>query len=205
MKYHISTFGCQMNEADSQRLASAMEKLGLRETGAREEADVLVLNTCVVRQGAEDKAYSYLHSLKPFKRDNPNVVIGVMGCLVGVRGNTPLRKKFPYVDVFMAPSDPQPMVDLLLQREGRALHERETQQRYALQDDGARIARPSYMLLPERERGQRCDGPRADRVRLLARLRVLRHPLPARRWSAAAASARSSPRCARWPSKASRK
>jgi tRNA-2-methylthio-N6-dimethylallyladenosine synthase len=149
MKYHISTFGCQMNEADSQRLASELEKLGLRATETREEADVLVLNTCVVRQSAEDKAYSYIQTLKPLKWHNPNVLIGVMGCLVGVRGNSPLQKAFPYVDVFMAPSDPRPMVDLLLQREGKQLFEQETQSRFALQDETLPV------VLPEGERGTR--------------------------------------------------
>ncbi|MCS7059907.1 MAG: MiaB/RimO family radical SAM methylthiotransferase [Anaerolineae bacterium] len=163
MKYHVTTFGCQMNEADSQRLASEMEKLGLRATDKREEADVLVVNTCVVRQSAEDRAYSYLQSIRPLKRDNPNVVIGVMGCMVGVRGALPnggdgLGKKLPFVDVFMPPSDPRPMVDFLLQREGRALIERETAERFALQDeqDGSRRdigALP--FLLPAHERGRR--------------------------------------------------
>lgn len=148
-----------MNEADSQRLASEMEKLGLRATDTREEADVLVVNTCVVRQSAEDRAYSYLQSIRPLKRDNPNVIIGVMGCMVGVRGNAPLQKKLPFVDVFMAPSDPRPMVDLLLQRDGRALAERETAERFALQDEDVSVAQagapPYVLLLPEHERGRR--------------------------------------------------
>ena len=150
MKYHVATFGCQMNEADSQRLASALEKLGLRATDAREEADVLVLNTCVVRQGAEDKALSYLHMIRPLKQRRPDVVIGVMGCLVGVRGNTPLKKAFPWVDVFMAPSEPKPLVDLLLQREGKQLTEVETRQRYAVQDGD-----PFALRLPQHEIGKR--------------------------------------------------
>ncbi len=150
MKYHVATFGCQMNEADSQRLASALEKLGLRATDAREEADVLVLNTCVVRQGAEDKALSYLHMIKPLKQRRPDVVVGVMGCLVGVRGNTPLKKAFPWVDVFMAPSEPGPLVDLLLQREGRRLTEVETRWRYAVQDGD-----PLSLRLPQHEVGKR--------------------------------------------------
>jgi len=150
MKYHVATFGCQMNEADSQRLASALEKLGLRATDAREEADVLVLNTCVVRQGAEDKALSYLHMIRPLKQRRPDVVVGVMGCLVGVRGNTPLKKAFPWVDVFMAPSEPGPLVDLLLQREGKQLTEVETRQRYAVQDGDALSLR-----LPQHELGRR--------------------------------------------------
>ncbi|MFL7792222.1 MAG: tRNA (N6-isopentenyl adenosine(37)-C2)-methylthiotransferase MiaB, partial [Anaerolineae bacterium] len=56
MKYHVSTIGCQMNEADSRRLASALERLGYTPAERAEEADVVVLNTCVVRQSAEDKA-----------------------------------------------------------------------------------------------------------------------------------------------------
>jgi len=150
MKYHVATFGCQMNEADSQRLASALEKLGLRATDAREEADVLVLNTCVVRQGAEDKALSYLHMIRPIKQRRPDVVVGVMGCLVGVRGNTPLKNAFPWVDVFMAPSEPGPLVDFLLQREGRQLAERETRRRYAIQDGES-----AYLQLPQHEIGKR--------------------------------------------------
>ena len=149
MKYHISTFGCQMNEADSQRLASELEKLGLSAAESREDADVLVLNTCVVRQSAEDKAYSYIQTLKPLKWRNPDVVIGVMGCLVGVRGNSPLQKAFPFVDVFMAPSDPHPMVDLLLQREGKRLAALETESRFELQDAGLPF------VLPAGERGTR--------------------------------------------------
>ena len=152
MKYHISTFGCQMNEADSQRLASELEKLGLSAAGSREDADVLVLNTCVVRQSAEDKAYSYIQTLKPLKWRNPNVVIGVMGCLVGVRGNSPLQKAFPFVDVFMAPRAPHLMVDLLLQREGKRLAEAETESRFALQDESL----PGLpFVLPAGERGAR--------------------------------------------------
>ena len=158
MKYHISTFGCQMNEADSQRLAAELEKLGLQAAETRDDADVLVLNTCVVRQSAEDKAYSYLQTLKPIKRRNPNAIIGVMGCLVGVRGNSPLQKAFPYVDVFMAPSDPAPMIDRLLQRDGRALAHAETQARFALQDgDVALSGAPAYGL-PALQRGQQVSA-----------------------------------------------
>ena len=95
MRYHLTTFGCQMNEADTQRLASELEKLGMQVAATREEADVLVLNTCVVRQGAEDKALSFLHYIKPLKQQKPDMVVGVMGCLVGVRGNTPFAQGLP--------------------------------------------------------------------------------------------------------------
>ncbi len=158
-KYHVATFGCQMNEADSQRLSSELEKLGMRATSTREEADVLVLNTCVVRQGAEDKATSYLHMIKPLKQERPNMIVGVMGCLVGVRGNSPLKKAFPWIDVFMAPSEPAPMVDFLLQKEARRLAELETAERFALQDGdvpgAARIHAPLPFVLPAHEIGKR--------------------------------------------------
>lgn len=67
MKYHIWTEGCQMNVADSHRLASALEKMGYEPTRQPHHADVIVLNTCVVRQSAEDKAIGRLSSLRPLK------------------------------------------------------------------------------------------------------------------------------------------
>ncbi|MEW5717565.1 MAG: tRNA (N6-isopentenyl adenosine(37)-C2)-methylthiotransferase MiaB [Chloroflexota bacterium] len=116
MKYHIWTEGCQMNVADSQRVASELEKLGYRATRDAESADVIVLNTCVVRQSAEDKAYARLMSLKPLKAARPDLVLGLMGCLVGVRDASPLQKRFPFVDVFLPPSDPTRLVELLKAR-----------------------------------------------------------------------------------------
>lgn len=116
MKYHIWTEGCQMNVADSQRVASALEKLGYRATRDAESADVIVLNTCVVRQRAEDKAYARLMSLKPLKAARPDLVLALMGCLVGVRDASPLQKRFPFVDVFLPPSDPTRLVELLRAR-----------------------------------------------------------------------------------------
>lgn len=154
MKYHITTFGCQMNVADSQRLASELEKLGLHATPDANAADVIVLNTCVVRQGPEDKAVGRLLSLKPLKQENPNVVLGVMGCMVGVRDAKPLRDRFPFVDTFLPPSDPSPLVQLLKERglkpdgslEDYWIDRTETEQRYALQD--------ADFILPAHERGQ---------------------------------------------------
>jgi len=81
-KYHIWTEGCQMNVADSLRVASALEHLGYCPTQSAQEASVIVLNTCVVRQSAEDKAYGRLHSLRPLKKQRPGLVVNLMGCLV---------------------------------------------------------------------------------------------------------------------------
>lgn len=127
-----------MNIADSQRVASELEKLGYRATRAAESADVIVLNTCVVRQSAEDKAVSRLQSLKPLKESRPDLVLGLMGCMVGVRDPAPLKKYFPFVDVFMPPSDPTRLVELLRSRNGHgedhAMLVRETETRFAIQD-----------------------------------------------------------------------
>ena len=91
MKYHIWTEGCQMNTADSQRLASALEALGFTESDKPENADVVVLNTCMVRQSAEDRALGRLGSLKPAKKKNPDMIIGLMGCMVGNKDPKPLK------------------------------------------------------------------------------------------------------------------
>jgi tRNA-2-methylthio-N6-dimethylallyladenosine synthase len=135
-----------MNVADSQRVGSSLEHLGYTFTDKAEEADVIVLNTCVVRQSAEDKALGRLSSLLPLKRQNPDLVINLMGCLVGVRGAEKLREKLPYVDVFSPPSDPGPLVSFLTQGEIRAIESTETARRFAYMDGD--------LVLPHHERGQ---------------------------------------------------
>jgi tRNA-2-methylthio-N6-dimethylallyladenosine synthase len=135
-----------MNVADSQRVGSSLEHLGYTLTDKAEEADVIVLNTCVVRQSAEDKALGRLSSLLPLKRQNPNLLINLMGCLVGVRGAEKLREKLPYVDVFSPPSDPGPLISFLTQGEIRAIESSETERRFAYMDGD--------LILPQHERGQ---------------------------------------------------
>ena len=142
-----------MNVADSQRVASALERLGYQGTRQAEEADVIILNTCVVRQSAEDKAYGRLQSLRPLKDKRPDLVINLMGCLVGVKGSERLQKRFPFVDVFSPPSDPVPLVAYLSQAESRRLEQNETEQRFTLMDE-ALVGESPALLLPLHERGQ---------------------------------------------------
>ena len=162
-KYHVWTEGCQMNVADSQRVGSALERLGYAFTGSAEEADVIVLNTCVVRQSAEEKAYGRLSSIKPLKARNPALVVNLMGCLVGIRDNEKLRLRFPFVDVFSPPSDPGPLVSFLTQGDAQALEAAETTNRFALMDGDlphaleAGLVPPAPeagLVLPEHERGR---------------------------------------------------
>ena len=146
-----------MNVADSQRVSSALERLGYQMTPQAEDADVIVLNTCVVRQSAEDKAYGRLHSLRPLKTRRPELVINLMGCLVGVRGHEQLKRQFPFVDVFSPPSDPAPLVAHLTQDEVQRSEALATQARFALMDDALAgeatgLALPG-LVLPMHERG----------------------------------------------------
>ena len=143
-----------MNVADSQRVGSSLEHLGYQLTETIEEADVIVLNTCVVRQSAEDKAIGRLSSLLPLKRQNPNLVINLMGCLVGVRGADKLRERLPYVDVFSPPSDAGPLVSYLSQGEIRTLEADETARRFGIMDDDISTELNTNLILPQHERGQ---------------------------------------------------
>ena len=115
--YHIWTIGCQMNKADSERLESAMGQMGLSSAPSPKDADVIVLNSCVVRQSAEDRAVGMLTSLKPLKERNPEKVIALMGCMVGPKAE-PLKKRFPYADLFMRPQEFEPLITLLGDRMG---------------------------------------------------------------------------------------
>jgi len=146
MKYYLWTTGCQMNVADSQRVASVLEKMEYRPTSDVDQADVIVLNTCVVRQSAEDKAYGRLSSLRGLKQRRPDVVINVMGCLVGVKGSPKLEEVFSYVDVFSPPADPIPLINFLMAHDGHAFEQGEIETRHAIMDGD--------FALPLHERGR---------------------------------------------------
>jgi tRNA-2-methylthio-N6-dimethylallyladenosine synthase len=142
-KYHIWTIGCQMNVADSNHVAAELEKIGYGPTDHLDDADVVVLNTCVVRQSAEDKAVGKLGSLKPWRRRHPAGTLALMGCMVGVKPSQQLLDAYPYVDVFMAPSEAAPLVNHLRQAEVdaelAALEREQLLRRYRLQDDAQPI------------------------------------------------------------------
>ncbi|MBC8206206.1 MAG: tRNA (N6-isopentenyl adenosine(37)-C2)-methylthiotransferase MiaB [Kiritimatiellaeota bacterium] len=115
--YHIWTIGCQMNEADSRHLASQFEALGFVETPRAIDADIAVLNTCVVRQQPEDKAVRKLTDLGGVKNKRPGMIIALMGCMVGKREAEELAERFPFVDVFTAPSQTDVLVETILQHD----------------------------------------------------------------------------------------
>ncbi|MDZ4230621.1 MAG: tRNA (N6-isopentenyl adenosine(37)-C2)-methylthiotransferase MiaB [Dehalococcoidales bacterium] len=102
--YHIWTTGCQMNKAESDGLGSFFEQHGYRPAATTEQADIIVLNSCVVRQSAENRLVHKLNALKALKKARPGLTLAVTGCLVN--SNTEeLKKSFPHVDFFFKPGD----------------------------------------------------------------------------------------------------
>ena len=122
--YHVWTVGCQMNKAESQRIADYLELLGYQATPTLQSADLIVLNTCVVRQSAEDKVVGTLGYLKGIKNGNSRLPILVTGCFVHSKIEE-LERCFPHVDLFFKPGA---YVELLnwAQKQGMIIHEGRT-------------------------------------------------------------------------------
>ncbi|MEW6231818.1 MAG: MiaB/RimO family radical SAM methylthiotransferase [Chloroflexota bacterium] len=115
--YHIWTIGCQMNKADSERLASLLEERGLVPAPSLEVADVVVLNSCSVRQSAEERVHGKLGSLKSLKRRRPDTLIALMGCMVGGDPRE-LRGRYPHVAAFFNVLKPASFLEMVEERQG---------------------------------------------------------------------------------------
>lgn len=99
-KYHITTFGCQMNVHDSEVLAGILDKLGYTPAVSTQEADLILLNTCCVRENAENRLYGNIGNLKVLKDQKPGCIIGVCGCMVQQPTEVEkIRKSYPHVDL----------------------------------------------------------------------------------------------------------
>jgi tRNA-2-methylthio-N6-dimethylallyladenosine synthase len=103
LRYYLWNIGCQMNQADARHVAEELDSRGYRATPTPERADLLILNTCVVRQSAEDRVLGRLSSLRPLKAGPRQRALAVMGCFVG--DIEALQRDYPYVDAFFRPSD----------------------------------------------------------------------------------------------------
>ena len=106
-----------MNKADSERLGSALDQLGLKSVDNNQDADIVVLNSCVVRQSAEDRVIGNLNIAGSVKKKNPGQIVALMGCMVGAQTDE-LKKRFPYVDLFMRPQEYSPLLDLVGESQG---------------------------------------------------------------------------------------
>ena len=102
LTYHIHTYGCQLNESDSEKISGFFEEMGLVET--EETADVNIFNTCSIRENADDRLFGNLGVLKADKRKNPDMIIAVCGCMMKVKKNIDkIIKSYPYVDLIFDP------------------------------------------------------------------------------------------------------
>ena len=93
LTYHIRTFGCQMNEHDSERIGGLLAADGMVPSGTIEEADVIVLNTCTIRENADNKLYGYLGSLRAIKMERPDIKILVGGCTAQKDGDLVMERE----------------------------------------------------------------------------------------------------------------
>jgi tRNA-2-methylthio-N6-dimethylallyladenosine synthase len=110
--YHLTTFGCQMNEHDSERMKGMLESLGYSEAAERRDADLILFNTCSIREKADERFIAHLHEANALKRRAPNTVIGVGGCWAqSVKDE--VFQRFPFVDVAFGPGQVHKLAEFL--------------------------------------------------------------------------------------------
>ena len=98
--FYIETWGCQMNEEDSEKLSGMLKRVGYTKTENKEDAGIILFNTCCVRENAENKVFGNLGSLKHLKKENPDLIIGICGCMMQQEGMADkILKEFPYVNI----------------------------------------------------------------------------------------------------------
>ncbi|MGA7950081.1 MAG: tRNA (N6-isopentenyl adenosine(37)-C2)-methylthiotransferase MiaB, partial [Thiobacillaceae bacterium] len=115
-KVFIKTFGCQMNEYDSDKMADVLrESDGLVQTDNPDEADVILFNTCSVREKAQEKVFSDLGRVRPLKARNPNLIIGVGGCVASQEGAA-IISRASYVDLVFGPQTLHRLPEMIAKR-----------------------------------------------------------------------------------------
>ncbi|MHB8104802.1 MAG: MiaB/RimO family radical SAM methylthiotransferase, partial [Dehalococcoidales bacterium] len=156
--YHIWTIGCQMNKAESERIAARFEELGYRAAASVNDADLIVLNSCVVRQSAEDRVINKLHDLKHLKKEKPQTLLALTGCIVD-SDNSNLHKRFPFIDYFFKAGEPPPWLE---KTDTPSLPERPTPSVFVSISQGCDNF-CSYCIVPYR-RGRERSKPREEIV-----------------------------------------
>ena len=116
-KYHIVTYGCQMNVHESEKIAGILRGIGYEETKEIQNADIIVFNTCCIRENAENHAFGNIGALKKMKKQNPSLIIAVGGCMTQEKGKTEiLKKKFPFIDVMFGALNFEELERMILQK-----------------------------------------------------------------------------------------
>ena len=104
MRYHLTSFGCQMNDHDSERMKGLLEELGYSEAGARDDADLILFNTCTIRGSADERFLGNLGDAKRVKRERPDAIVAVGGCWAQSQKEAVFRD-FPFVDIAFGPGE----------------------------------------------------------------------------------------------------
>ena len=119
---YIQTFGCQMNVYDSERILQVLEPMEYASTDDPSKADLILLNTCTVREKAEQKVMSALGTYAPLKDHNPDLVLGIAGCVAQQEGER-LLKRVPYLDLVFGPDNIASLPELMtsIRRDGKRI------------------------------------------------------------------------------------
>ncbi len=116
-KYFLKTYGCQMNVHDSEEIAARLESLGFEKTNTLEEADIVILNTCAIRENAHDKLYGFLGRCKHLKKEKKDLIIGICGCMAQEENVVKeIMSKHPYIDIVFGTHNIHKLQDLILNR-----------------------------------------------------------------------------------------
>lgn len=119
-KYYIKTYGCQMNVHDSEEIKGVLENLGFRETENFNESDLVILNTCAIRENAHDKVFGFLGRVKHLKKEKPELIVCVGGCMPQQDSvATTLKEKYPYVDIVFGTHNINELGKMLLNHTGK--------------------------------------------------------------------------------------
>ena len=188
-KYKIITYGCQMNLHESEKMAGILHGLGYEETAEMEDADIIVFNTCCIRENAENHAFGNIGALKQLKKKKPHLIIAVGGCMTQEKGKTEqLKEKFPFIDIMFGTLNLEELGRFIEEKQAtkkRIIRIRETEGEVVEFDDAYRTSYPnawvnimygcnnfcSYCIVPYvrgRERSRRPEHIVAEVKKLVA-------------------------------------
>ena len=111
-KAFIGVYGCQMNVSDAERMEGQLHSIGYVRTGSMEDADLILLNTCCVRETAEDKVYGKIGEIKHIREKNPGLIFGIAGCMAQKEGENLIRRA-PHIDFVLGTNKVQELVNVV--------------------------------------------------------------------------------------------
>lgn len=120
-KYFTLTYGCQMNESDTERINGQLEELGYQPAEKMDEADIVIMNTCSIRQNAEEKVYGKIGEIKKLKEKNPHLLLGIAGCMAQ-ENKGKLIERMPIIDFVIGPYHIHDLKDIISKEDARGAH-----------------------------------------------------------------------------------